>query len=111
MEEVAGTMYKKLLPHLNRFIYLRQGYFSRYYEGKIVEVTPETITIQTYDDNGREDSVWTIAMPTITEFMIGDRELDELNMRVCLAKSLSIEEEAIDDSDDDDPRDRSAVEV
>lgn len=82
------TMYKKILPLVNRFIYLRQGYFNRFYEGKILEVTPDTLTLQAYDDQGRLDSQWVIALPTITEFMTGDRDLDELNMKVSMAKTI-----------------------
>jgi hypothetical protein len=82
------TMYKKILPLVNRFIYLRQGYFSRFYEGKILEVTPDTLTLQAYDEQGRMDSQWVIALPTITEFMTGDRDLDELNMKVSMAKTI-----------------------
>jgi hypothetical protein len=82
------TMYKKILPFVNRFIYLRQGYFNRFYEGKILEVTPDTLTLQAYDEQGRLDSQWVIALPTITEFMTGDRDLDELNMKVSMAKTI-----------------------
>ena len=82
------TMYKKILPLVNRFIYLRQGYFNRFYEGKILEVTPDTLTLQAYDEQGRLDSQWVIALPTITEFMTGDRDLDELNMKVSMAKTI-----------------------
>jgi hypothetical protein len=81
-------MYKKILPLVNRFVYLRQGYFNRYYEGKILEVTPDTLTLQAYDEHGRLDSQWVIALPTITEFMTGDRDLDELNMKVSMAKTI-----------------------
>lgn len=82
------TMYKKILPLVNRFIYLRQGYFNRFYEGKILEVTPDTLTLQAYDEQGKLDSQWVIALPTITEFMTGDRDLDELNMKVSMAKTI-----------------------
>ncbi|MDX2085403.1 MAG: hypothetical protein SFZ03_08455 [Candidatus Melainabacteria bacterium] len=86
-------MYKKLLPFVNRFVYLRQGYFNRYYEGKILEVSQETVTLQAYDDAGKEEAVWVINLSTVTEFMVGDRELDELNMKVCYAKSAGPEDE------------------
>lgn len=89
------TMYKKLLPFLNRFVYLRQGYFNRYYEGKLLEVTPDTLTMQSYDAHGRPESQWVVALSTITEFMMGDRDLDELNMRVSMAKTL--EQAELDD--------------
>ncbi len=82
------AMYKKLLPLLNRFVYLRQGYFNRFYEGKLLEVTPETLTLQAYDDQGRPEAEWVITLSTVTEFMVGDRDLDELNMKVCLAKTV-----------------------
>ena len=86
--EAKCSMYKKLLPLVNRFVYLRQGYFNRYYEGKILEVTPDTLTLQAYDDAGRPEAEWVVALSTITEFMIGDRDLDELNMKVCMAKTI-----------------------
>jgi hypothetical protein len=82
------TMYKKLLPLVNRFVYLRQGYFNRFYEGKLLEITPDTLTLQAYDEHGKMDSQWVIALPTITEFMTGDRDLDELNMKVSMAKTI-----------------------
>lgn len=91
------TMYKKLLPLVSRFVYLRQGYFNRYYEGKLLEVTPDTVTMQSYDDTGRAEAEWVIGINTITEFMTGDRDLDELNMRVSMAKTLE-QAELNDDS-------------
>jgi hypothetical protein len=69
------AMYKKLLPLVNRFVYLRQGYFNRYYEGKLLEVTPDTLTIQAYDDQGRPEAEWVMTLSTVTEFMVGDRDL------------------------------------
>lgn len=90
------AMYKKLLPLLNRFVYLRQGYFNRYYEGKLLEVTPDTLTIQAYDEQGRPEAEWVITLSTITEFMVGDRDLDELNIKVCLAKT--VEQAELNDS-------------
>jgi hypothetical protein len=90
------AMYKKLLPLVNRFVYLRQGYFNRYYEGKLLEVTPDTLTIQAYDDQGRPEAEWVITLSTVTEFMVGDRDLDELNIKVCLAKT--VEQAELNDS-------------
>lgn len=86
-EEGVAPMYKKLLPLVNQFIYVRQGYFSRFYEGKLVEVTPETLTLKAYDDEGKEEACWVLSLATVTEFMTGDRELDELNMRVSMYKT------------------------
>jgi hypothetical protein len=90
------AMYKKLLPLVNRFVYLRQGYFNRYYEGKLLEVTPDTLTIQAYDDQGRPEAEWVMTLSTVTEFMVGDRDLDELNIKVCLAKT--VEQAELNDS-------------
>lgn len=90
-------MYKKLLALVNAFVYLRQGYFNRYYEGKILDVTPDTLTIQAYKEDGVPDAVWTLSLNTITEFMVGDRELDELKMRVCLAKTVHHEQQLQED--------------
>ena len=81
-------MYKQLLPHINQFVYLRQGGYSRYYEGKLLAVTPEAATIQSYNDEGLEEATWTVSMSSISEFMVGDRDLTELKMKVCLAKTL-----------------------
>lgn len=86
------AMFKKLLPLVNRFVYLRQGYFNRFYEGKLLEVSPETLTLQSYDEHGNTEAEWVIALSTITEFMTGDRDLDELNIKVCLAKTIQQEE-------------------
>jgi hypothetical protein len=89
-------MYSKLLPLVHRFVYLRQGYFNRYYEGKLLEVTPDTLTLQAYNDHGRPESEWVISLTTVTEFMVGDRDLDELNIKVCLAKT--VEQAELNDS-------------
>jgi hypothetical protein len=86
------AMFKKLLPLVNRFVYLRQGYFNRFYEGKLLEVSPETLTLQSYDEQGNPEAEWVIALSSITEFMTGDRDLDELNIKVCLAKTIRQEE-------------------
>lgn len=83
-------MYKKLLPLVNRFVFISQGYFNRGYEGKVLEVTPETLTIQAFDETGRPEAIWMIAIPTITECMVQARDLDELSLRVAMAQEPAL---------------------
>jgi hypothetical protein len=45
-------MYRKLLPYVKRFIFVRQGAFNRYYEGKLIAVDNETLTMQSYKKDG-----------------------------------------------------------
>jgi hypothetical protein len=90
------SLYAKLQPHLNRFIYLRQGQFGRYYEGALIDLCPETLTLQAYDEWGNPEAQWTLMLNTLTEFMVGDRDLDELSLKASLAKTVSQLEEALE---------------
>jgi hypothetical protein len=80
-------MYRKLLPYVKRFVFVRQGAFNRYYEGKLLAIDPETLQIQSYKKDGSEEEVWTISLDTITEFSIGGRHLSELELKVSFAAS------------------------
>ena len=75
-------MYRKLLPYLKRFIFVRQGAFNRYYEGKLLTVDSETLQMQSYKKDGSEEELWTISLETITEFSVGGRHLSELELKV-----------------------------
>ncbi len=75
-------MYSKLLPLVKRFVFVRQGAFNRYYEGKLLSVDSDSIQIQSYKKDGTEEEVWTIAIDTITEFSTGGRHLAELELKV-----------------------------
>ncbi len=86
-------MYKKLLPFINRFVHVRQGAFSRFYEGKLLSVDPDCLELQTFYPNGTEHEVWTIALGTITEFSVGSTELSALELKVMWANSPSAPDE------------------
>jgi hypothetical protein len=87
LQQGDNGMQKKLLPLVNQFIYVRQGFFSRYYEGKLVEVTPDTLTLQAYDEEGNEEAVWVMQLSTVTEFMVGDSDLSTLSDKVKMAET------------------------
>lgn len=80
-------MYPKLLPLLKRFIFVRQGAFNRYYEGKLVSVDADALQIQSYKKDGSPEELWTIALDTITEFSVGGRHLAELELKVSFLSS------------------------
>lgn len=80
-------MYRKLLPYVKRFVFVRQGAFNRYYEGKLLALDPETLQMQSYKKDGTEEEIWTIALDTITEFSIGGRHLAELELKASFAAS------------------------
>ena len=80
-------MYRKLLPYVKRFIFVRQGAFNRYYEGKLIAVDSETIQIQSYKKDGTPEELWTISLETITEFSVGGRHLAELELKVSFLAS------------------------
>ena len=75
-------MYRKLLPLLKRFVFVRQGAFNRYYEGKLMAVDSDTLQIQSYKKDGSPEELWTISLETITEFSVGGRHLAELELKV-----------------------------
>jgi hypothetical protein len=81
------NMYPKLLPLLKRFIFVRQGAFNRYYEGKLVSVDVDALQIQSYRKDGSPEELWTIALDTITEFSVGGRHLAELALKVSFLSS------------------------
>lgn len=86
-------MYRKLLPLLKRFVFIRQGAFNRYYEGKLVAVDGDTIQIQSYKKDGSAEELWTIALESITEFSVGGRHLAELELKVSFLSSDSMVED------------------
>ena len=89
-------MYRKLLPLLKRFVFVRQGAFNRYYEGKLMTVDEDSLQIQSYKKDGSEEELWTITLETITEFSVGGRHLSELELKVSF---LSSEDMPEDDED------------
>ncbi|HEY9744942.1 MAG TPA: hypothetical protein V6C99_01855 [Oculatellaceae cyanobacterium] len=91
-------MYRKLLPYVKRFVFVRQGSFNRYYEGKLLAVDSETIQLQSYRKDGSEEELWTISLDTITEFSIGGRHLAELELKVSYLASSDMGEDGEDSS-------------
>lgn len=86
-------MYRKLLPLLKRFVFVRQGAFNRYYEGKLVSVDEDTLQIQSYKKDGSPEELWTISLDSVTEFSVGGRHLAELELKVSFLSSESILED------------------
>lgn len=86
-------MYRKLLPYVKRFVFVRQGAFNRYYEGKLLCVDSETLQLQSYKKDGSEEELWTISLETITEFSIGGRHLAELELKVSFLASADSTED------------------
>jgi hypothetical protein len=80
-------MYRKLLPLMKRFVFVRQGAFNRYYEGKLVALDEDTLQIQSYKKDGSPEELWTISLETITEFSVGGRHLAELELKVSFMAS------------------------
>lgn len=103
-------MYSKLLPLVKRFVFIRQGAFNRYYEGKLLAVDNDTVQLQSYKKDGSEEEVWTIAIETITEFSTGGRHLAELELKVSFIASDDMDEAEDEDEavaqDSDKPRKR-----
>lgn len=91
-------MYRKLLPYVKRFIFVRQGAFNRYYEGKLLAVDNETLQLQSYKKDGSEEELWTISLESITEFSIGGRHLAELELKVSFMASSDMELEVENDT-------------
>lgn len=80
-------MYRKLLPLVKRFVFVRQGAFNRYYEGKLIAVDSDSLQIQSYKKDGTEEEMWTISLDSITEFSVGGRHLAELELKVSYVSS------------------------
>jgi hypothetical protein len=94
-------MYRKLLPLMKRFVFIRQGAFNRYYEGKLIAIDPETLQVQSYKKDGTEEEVWTISLDSISEFSTGGRHLAEMELKVSFAASShgEAEEEEVHDAE------------
>ena len=96
-------MYRKLLPLMKRFVFVRQGAYNRYYEGKLISLDPESIQIQAFRKDGSPEEIWTISLDSISEFSVGGRHLAEMELKVSFASSAYgevTEEESEAPSDD-----------
>lgn len=75
-------MYDPLLNHVNDFMMVRQGGLSQVYVGRLIELTPTTAHLQTYQADGQPAARWTLSLETITEFLTDSRQLDNLALKV-----------------------------
>jgi hypothetical protein len=85
-------MYRKLLPLMQRFVFIRQGAYNRYYEGKLIALDPESVQIQAYRKDGTPEEIWTISLDSISEFSVGGRHLAEIELKVSFMSSAYGEE-------------------
>jgi len=93
-------MYRKLLPLMKRFVFVRQGAYNRYYEGKLIALDPESIQIQAFRKDGTPEEIWTISLDSISEFSVGGRHLTEMELKVSFASSAhgEVSEEEVENS-------------
>ena len=87
-------MYRKLLPLMQRFVFIRQGAYNRYYEGKLIALEPDSVQIQAFKKDGTPEEIWTISLDTISEFSVGGRHLAEMELKVSFASSAYGEEKS-----------------
>jgi hypothetical protein len=59
--------------------------------GRVLRIDPEFIEVQAYHENGMEAELWTLALSSITEFHIGSKELNALELRVKWAHSPDVD--------------------
>jgi hypothetical protein len=76
------SMYHRLRPLLYRFVFIRQGAFRIYCEGRLIALDQECVQVQSYHPDGSEKELWTIRLDTITEVSSGGRQLQELELKV-----------------------------
>jgi hypothetical protein len=80
-------MYKRLLSLVNMFIYVERAHLCQKIYCKLLEVTPETMDIQTYTEDGREDTRWVFPLASITGVATEGPDIDRLALKVKWAQS------------------------
>lgn len=88
------SLYRKLLPLVNKYVLIRQGMLGRAYVGRLTDVDQETLDLQTFHADGTPAETWTLLLNTITEFLSESRQLDMVALRVKWASSASADEVA-----------------
>ncbi len=84
-------MYKRLLDHKFKFVQLTQRHLKTAYKGRILDVDPETVLIQTYDNDGSEAGQYVVSLSSITDVLVNHPELDKLALKINLALTLDDE--------------------
>jgi len=86
------SLYRKLLPLVNKYVLIRQGMLGRAYVGRLTDVDQETLDLQTFHADGTPAETWTLLLNTITEFLSESRQLDMVALRVKWASSANPDE-------------------
>lgn len=80
-------MYKRLLSLVNNFIYLERAHLGQKIHCKLIEVTQDTIEIQTYTQEGKEDTRWILPLASVTGVAVQSPDIDRLALKVKWAQS------------------------
>jgi sugar lactone lactonase YvrE len=80
-------MYKRLLSLVNNFVHVERAHLGQTIHCQLLNVTPETIEIQTYDKDGKEDTRWILPMGSVTGVATQSADIDRLALTVKYAQS------------------------
>ena len=80
-------MYKRLLSLVNNFVHVERAHLGQTNHCQLLNVTPETIEIQTYDKDGKEDTRWILPMGSVTGVATQSADIDRLALTVKYAQS------------------------
>jgi hypothetical protein len=80
-------MYKRLLSLVNNFIHVERAHLSQNIYCMLLNVTPETMEIQTFSKEGLEESRWILPLGSVTGVATHSAEIDRLALTVKYAQS------------------------
>lgn len=80
-------MYKRLLSLVNNFVHVERAHLAQTIRCKLIDVTAETIEVQTYSREGQEDTRWIIPLTSVTGIATQNPEIDRLALTVKWAQS------------------------
>jgi hypothetical protein len=91
-------MYKRLLSLVNNFIHVERAHLSQNIYCMLLNVTPETMEIQTFSKEGLEESRWILPMGSVTGVATHSAEIDRLALTVKYAQSPDEKPNQVHDS-------------
>lgn len=90
-------MYKMLSQYKLRYVQIFQRPHHVFYKGKILDINPDCLCLQTYDPDGNEYGKVLIALSAISDVVVSHPDLEKLALKVQYAGSPSpLEPEAVE---------------
>lgn len=80
-------MYKRLLSLVNNFIHVERAHLAQNIYCMLLNVTPETVEVQTFCKQGLEEARWILPLGSVTGVATHSAEIDRLALTVKYAQS------------------------